>query len=570
MDDRLLEPLKFYEQQGKQEHADNVEAHFQKLVTTSGVDVEANRETVRKWKEEQKKISELSKVLKKFKILRGLLIFGIVVGAIMAIASIGMLANSNTSGILLLLIGVGATVGSIMLLKKKVNPVIKETDRVMQEHRAEAQRLENEGWGQMLPLNSLFTDYDAVRLVEKTLPDFSFDKNFTKEQERLFIQKYDFYDMQDIETSMVDTLSGRYAGNPFIFGRRRVHTMGSYTYHGTLTITWTETYRDSQGNVRTRQRSQTLHASLTKPKPYYHLNTFLLYGNQAAPNLSFSRQSQHVEDLSEKALERKIRKGERKLQKQASKAIKTGGNFQEMANSEFDVLFGATDRDNEVEFRFMYTPIGQRSTVALLKDDKNYGDDFDFIKQRKCNIIISEHAQGWKMNILASDYKHFDFDEIHERFTSLNEAFFRSVFFDFAPLFCVPAYLDEPCASLDDYEPYKANYTYYEHEVMSNSIGYHSFVHEDSCTEAILKTHAVSSKGGTDLVAVTAYSYMGVDRLDFVPVMGGDGNCHLVPVPWIEYIPLEKTTHINVGSGSEPCEKATVCYHDMSAGILDD
>ncbi len=568
MDDKLLEPLKYYESQGKQEHHDNIEAYLSDLTEKSGVNVEANRETVAKWKEEQNKIADLSKTISKFKLYRTLLIIAIVIGSVIAIASFAMLGDSVGSGLLMLAIGVGAIVGSALAIKKKINPIIRSTDKLLSERKAEALRLENEGWAQMQALNDLFSDHDAFRLIEKTLPDFSFDNNFSKAQEKLFIDKYDFVDMQDDECSMLDTVSGRYAGNPFFFGRRRVHKMGTFTYHGTLFITWTETYRDSEGKTRTRQRSQTLHASVVKPKPYYSTNTFLAYGNQAAPNLSFSRESQHIEDLSEKALERRIKKGERKLQKQAEKAIKGGGNFQEMANSEFDVLFGATDRDNEVEFRVMYTPLAQRSTVALLKDDKNFGDDFDFYKQGKWNVIMSDHAQGWRMNIFASDYKHFDYEEIRKRFVTLNDTYFKSVFFDFAPLFSVPAYLEEPCASLEDIEEYNTNYTYYEHEVMSNALGYESFAHENSCTEAILKTEALNTKDGRDLIAVTANSYMGIDRVDFIPVMGGDGNIHAVPVPWIEYVPISKITCVTIGSAKAPLDNATVYYHGMSAGIV--
>ena len=52
--------------------------------------------------------------------------------------------------------------------------------------------------------------------------------------------------------------------------------------------------------------------------------------------------------------------------------MKNGGQFQEMANSEFDVLFGANDRDHEVQFRLMYTPLAQRNTVDLIKDKKYF------------------------------------------------------------------------------------------------------------------------------------------------------------------------------------------------------
>ena len=567
MDDRLLEPLKYYETQGRQEHHDNVEAYFNDLSQKSGVDIDANKETMNKWRAEQERIKDLAKALQKFKIFRVLLIVGIVIGAIMTLASFGIFGDSAESGALLLILGASAIVACSIALVKKVNPKIKNADALLQEHKLKAQNLENEGWEQMIPLNNLFSDYDVFRLVEKTLPDFKFEENFSKAQEKLFVDKYDFYDMQTEDSSMLDTVSGQYAGNPFVFGRRIVHRMGTHTYHGSLVITWTETYRDSNGDLRTRHRSQTLHASVVKPKPFYHTNTFLAYGNQAAPNLTFSRESNHVEDLSEKALERKIKRGERQLQKQAAKALKAGGNFQEMANSEFDVLFGATDRDNEVEFRLMYTPLAQRSVVALLKDSKNYGDDFDLYKYGKCNIVMSDHGQNWKMNIFASDYKHFDYEEIHSRFLNYNENYFKSIFFDFAPLFSVPAYLEEPCKSLEDEPTYNTNYTYYEHEVMSNAMGYERFVHEDSCTEAILKTQALSVAGERDIIAVTANSYTEIERIDYIPVRGGDGNYHNVPVPWIEYIPLTKTSCVCVGSISNPVSDAMVCYHGMSAGF---
>ena len=568
MDDKVLEPVKYYERQGEQEHLDNINEYFGVLVEKSGVDLAANKKTVEKWKKEQEEINILSKILKKFKIFRVLLIIGIVIGAIITISSFGKFGESAGSGIVTLLLGLGVLVGSIIVMVKKVNPVIKDTDRIRNEHLEEAKRLENEGWAQLQPLNDLFTNEDSVRLIEKTLPEFSFEKNFSVAQEKLFAEKYDFQDLQTDECSMIDTLSGKYAGNPFLFGRRIVHKMGTQTYHGSLRITWTETYEDSQGRTQTRTRSETLHASVTKPKPFYSTNTFLAFGNQAAPHLSFSRSTQHTEDLSERALERKIKKGEQRLQKQAKKAIKNGGSFQEMANSEFDVLFGATDRDNEVEFRLMYTPLGQRSTVELLKDGKHYGDDFDFIKKRRCNLIFSDHAQDWKMHIFANDYKHFDYEEVKSRFVNLNQTYFKSIFFDFAPFFCVPAYLEEPCEALEDVESFGANYTYYEHEVMANALDYRSFVHDASCTEAILKTQTLRADTGSDLVAVTAYSYMGIDRIDYIPVKGGDGNYHDVPVLWVEYIPVDKTTHIVVDREDASNEYASICYHGMSAGII--
>ena len=306
---------------------------------------------------------------------------------------------------------------------------------------------------------------------------------------------------------------------------------------------------------------------MVKPKPFYSFNTFLAFGNQAAPDLNFSRENCHFERLSEKALERKIKRGENKLQRQASKAMKNGGQFQEMANSEFDVLFGANDRDHEVQVRLMYTHLAQRNTVDLIKDKKYYGDDFDFTKMGKFNVIMSEHAQNWNINTSADNYKSYDIDLARSKFINFNNEFFKSVFFDFAPLLSIPAYLEEPCAILEENLNYRSNFTRYEHEVMANQADYYQLVHKDSRTEAILKTEFIKAESTADIIGITAYSYETYDRVDFIPVLGGDGRIHAVPVPWIEYLPVMKTTRARIdfsvgNTGNNPN------YHGLKIEII--
>jgi hypothetical protein len=143
------------------------------------------------------------------------------------------------------------------------------------------------------------------------------------------------------------------------------------------------------------------------------------------------------------------------------------------------------------------------------------------------------------MGTSAKNYYSYDIDQAKLNFINFNTNYFKSLFFDFAPLFAIPTYLEEPCESLEPYEVDASNYTYYEHEVMANVIGQESFVHPATATDAILKTQLISKDGESDIVSVTAYSYATEDRIDYIPVYGGDGYYHNVPVPWIEYIPLE-------------------------------
>ena len=81
------------------------------------------------------------------------------------------------------------------------------------------------------------------------------------------ILNYDFSERAGDWQSTVDVLSGTYNKNPFLFEQKLVHTMGVETYHGYRTISWTETYRGSDGKTHTRTRTQTLHASGNR---FYH------------------------------------------------------------------------------------------------------------------------------------------------------------------------------------------------------------------------------------------------------------------------------------------------------------
>ncbi len=580
MNERLLEPLKYYETEGRATHEQNINAYFDNLVTKSGINVEANRTIVKEYNKENETISKIESKISKYKALRVLSIIAIVIGAILFIVGITQVSASTGLGIGLILGGIAIIVLCILAIVKKINPILKQTNELLDFHRKKANELLSEAERQMAPLNALFDERDTVTLMEKTLPEINFEDNYTPEQEELFKKHYDFIDLESDDCSMINSLSGKFEGNPFLFCQCMKHEIKDTTYHGSLTITWTETYRDKDGKLRTRTKSQTLHASVTKPKPYYHLNNYLAYGSQAAPDLTFSRAPQVSADMDEKDINKKVKKGKKKLTKKAEKALKKGGRFQEMANEEFDVLFGATNRDNEVQFRLMYTPLGQRNTIDLIKSDTGYGDDFYFTKQKKFNIITSNHAQKWDMDTSPSKYYSYDIDIARQKFVSFNNEYFKSVFFDFAPLLAVPAYLEEPCASMETPEAFMSNYTYYEHEAIANKLDRREFLPEEAISDAIIKTSLVEKLDGEDLVSVTAYSYTTMDHIDYIPVRGGDGRIHGVPVPWTEYIPVSGNRHIRVANAGmskkeytnkrtgDESMKLSSYYHGLLAKII--
>jgi len=116
-----------------------------------------------------------------------------------------------------------------------------------------------------------------------------------------------------------------------------------------------------------------------------------------------------------------------------------------MSNRTFEALFCAENRDNEIQFRLLYTPLAQQETVKLLQDKTvGYGDDFIFHKNKKNNMIIAAHLQDFDITASPDIFRHFDLERIRDVFRKYNEGFFKAFYFAMAPLLAIPLYQQPP------------------------------------------------------------------------------------------------------------------------------
>ena len=509
----IFDPLEEYEKKLRDLHLDNTKAFLQQLVEKSGVNVEENRATVAKYHDYQESLLKLRRKLGWMRFWRVLMCITLVL---------------------------------IPLVIMKITPKIRALRKEIEEGDAKAAELMAQAHRQMAPLNQLFTDRDALDIIHNTVPLMSFHPYFSAKQEEDMKTNYDFKDRDDDEQSTVDVLAGEYNENPFLFENRRIHTMGTETYHGYRTITWTETYRDSQGRLQRRVRTQTLHATVVKPKPYYSNRVVLRYCAQGGPDLSFTRDATNLDRKSDKEIERLVKKGEKKLQKMSDKAVKNNDDFTSMSNTEFEVLFDALDRTNEVQFRSLFTPLAQTNMVSLIRSKVGYGDDFNFIKEKRTNTIVSQHSQGRVINLFPGEYISYSYDIIEQNFVNKNTDFFKAVYFDFAPLLAIPAYQERPVHSLKPIPDYARISAQKEGEALANMVSNEYIVHPATKTPAILKSDFVRNQNNADEICVTAYSYDIEPRVDIVPMLGGDGRLHNVYVDWDAYLPLEARNNFYV------------------------
>ena len=428
---------------------------------------------------------------------------------------------------------------------KALGAAVKNLKQTADAHRKTA-------WAQMAPLNALYTWDISNRLIEATVPRLKFDDYFSAKRLRDLKRLYDWDDALNHDRSVRCAQSGVINGNPFVFVEFLVQSWGSETYTGSIEISWQERERDSEGKWRTVTRYQTLTASVTKPKPVYESRTMLIYGNDAAPKLSFSRKPS---GLDSGGWFNGIKKSRRLNDlKNFSRNLDDDSQFTLMANEEFETWFHAKNRNDEVEFRLLFSALAQQQMLKLMKDkESGFGDDFIFIKDRKINRLVPEHLQDALLDMQPSLFYDYDWESAAKKFLAFNENYFRDLYFALAPLLAIPLYqqtrthediwkdaLDEEGAS------------FWEHEAVANYYGDRRLGSPESLTRNIFKTEVLRRHDGVSEVEVCAHGFGGVEHVEYKTALGRDGKYHKVPVHWTEYVPVTQETILLVGEENLP------------------
>ena len=348
MAQELLEPEHLYNYELKYKHHDNVVEYFANLVKKAGTNKEANKLTCTKYYEE---CDVLEKLRKEKENWHTLMIFF----AFLCVFIVG-----------------------IFLLIFLWKPHWKDLAVRIAKQEELVKSLLDEANVQMSSLNALFEDDIPPKIMETTTPLIDMDRVFDVKKYELLHEKYGLWDNSDEKSSTLDLQSGTILGNPFVIFKDRIQSEVMQNYTGSIVIT----YMGGTGKER-HMVTQTLTATIQKPKPVYSEETYLVYGNEAGGHLKFSRNPSVLNTLkSDKEIEKYVNKHEKDLTKLADEAAKKGGTFTPLGNTEFDLFFGANNRDNEVEFRLLFTPLGQKSMLQILKSKTGYGDDFRFIKDK--------------------------------------------------------------------------------------------------------------------------------------------------------------------------------------------
>ena len=552
--DEILEPLDEYNRVFRQKSIDEANNYFDELVKKSSLDQDLNSQTADKYYAKDK---EYQQALGKANSSKGIRIFLIVLAVILFIVGILLIIIGVKSDGSLKLVGFIVGPLSIVLgiidlvcIFKKLNKIIEKRQNIANKLLDEANAIKKTCYDQMASLNSMFDWSDTANIVKKVTPLIQLDDKFDDSKYIYLKKKYGIDVESDHHLSNYFVLSGSVTGNPFLVERIHKEEMIDKTYTGSIVITWTTTTTDSKGNRHTVTHTQTLTATVIKPCPNYSFETFLVYGNDAAEKLSFSREPQVNADANEKAIKKQVQRTSKKLDKIAEKALTDNDpntNFTKMGNDEFDSLFHAIDRDDELQFRLLFTPLAQNNMVKLIKSKAPYGDDFTFIKKRNLNYIFSQHAQSQNLYSNPADYADFDCRNARKKFVDYNFGFFRSLYFDLAPLLSIPLYQQtKSVETIYGTDAPDMNVSPFEQESLANSFSSAEVDPKDAATRSIRKAKYLGSEGGIDKIQITSYAFKGTPMVDYITKMGGDGRLHTIPVHWVQYDPIQRTTFMGV------------------------
>ena len=577
-DEILYKPKDLFDTRLQKQYHDAAIEIFDQYADQAHVDVGANKIHVKQYNEAEERVKQFTK---KTSSSRGkkiaALIFMIlcfVVGIILFIASFmnGFNWIPLVIGIVLILGGVGLIFAFISARKK-----LKELEKELEKYRAEAARKLQICYDDMAGLNASFDWNMPLVVMEKATPIIDLDPFFKPEKLAYLMDKFGFPEETDPNISTLGVISGQIQGNPFILERVINHDFRPKRYEGTLTISWTTYTTDSKGNRVSHHHTQTLRAEVYHDAPFYTYDTRLIYGNEAAPHLHFARTPTGAHKMDEKKRDKYVRSKAKDLQKLAEKSLTKGNGhaFTPMGNDAFDVFFNALDRDNEVEFRMLFTPLAQANMLELLSEPYPFGDDFVMVKDEKLTSVASEHSQTFDYSANPIAFSNYDYEASKANFVAYCDRFITNLFFDLAPILSIPLYQMHKSNEFIYEETYKANVTSYEQEVLANSMEQEIFYPKDCDRSLPLLLKATRSKkaGQGDCVLIHSMSYKTTPRVDYVSVMGGDGRMHQVPVHWIQYDEVSTVVPIGVtyapttrmGYNSIKQQLASACKGQISA-----
>ena len=455
--------------------------------------------------------------------------------------------SQRTLQFLLILPGVALCIPVVFPIRKiqyDLSPALKDNKILRNELEKNIIDSRNKCKASIKPYLDQFHDELIFKLIEMTLEGMNIDSfltNYRVESMKQLTPSTPFFMKRNGNQSTLEVASGDYYYNPFILNRTLNHHIDACRYFGTaiVDVEYYETDRHGNRVLKTRKEKYTKHVD--KPKPCFNSELLFALACPEVSNLTFTHKSTNNRKKSRKKL---IKQRMHELNELIKKQVRCGINniITPMSNEEFEGLFAAFDRNNDLLFRKMFTPDAQKNIVDLI-DDPRFGDYFNFTKVDGI-AYISISNDNWEMDTSISCFQDMlDYHEITAQFKKIVLSYFDHFYKYFSPIFCIPIY------SLSNFQrknkvSVDMRTSEYAAEVLANSIGSEAIL--GFKTNVIITASERAQRAFFDSYSLDVFFYEEYPRITTVSFTASDGKSHDVDVEWTEYIPRHKYTTINI------------------------
>jgi hypothetical protein len=283
------------------------------------------------------------------------------------------------------------------------------------------------------------------------------------------------------------------AKNPLLIMREKHYEMIMKTYYATKQI--------YIGNDQNR-RAQTITVSYTHPAPLFTQNNTVYFLSDSASDLNFS----------------------------ANKSFFHKNKNPNMENSAFDKVFNV-NRDNETQFRLLFTILAQENIVKLY--DKFPGYSFEKIK--KLNVVKNTKNINQNINTNPNNFMHYDYEIFFQQLQEKSNTIFQTIYFLISPILCIPVYQHFSSKVIPSIKKCPEISNEQIQAVLQNYFNKENIVNNRATTDFIICSKISSFNKGVTVAEINTNSFVGINKTAIV---------QNTAVRYIDYQEIYKKTNL--------------------------
>jgi hypothetical protein len=319
--------------------------------------------------------------------------------------------------------------------------------------------------------------------------------------------------------SVYQCVSGRAFTHPFLLLKHKQCEKYTATYMMSQSFPYTTTRRDSQGRMTTVTMYETLTAYQYRDAYRYNYgSTALFLTGDEATTLKFNNLPplKHQHDVN-------------KFYKQHMKQ----GMYPNV-NVDFDINFPCV-RDNDAQFRLLFTPLAQKEIVNLVKA---HDYTYTVAKDHDLNMVTSRFGDDLSTAFNAEMLHQYDFQVLKQTFHDFVFNFFKNTYYALAPLLCIPLYqqfnyskyINDADTGVSDVEV----------EALLNHVPTAMINHPESDTDNLIHVNS----GKSTIKTVISETFKLIQLIVPTVVHGIHVGTKIINVPVTEFHPRSRTTRV--------------------------